>query len=86
VEIPDGTITGLGRRVAWTGTFPLVDASCPLSGEVQVRLALTTDGSTRGLGAWVGRLRVLDRRQVLADTDRAADREAVVADGWSLPG
>ena len=27
VEIPDGTITGWGRRVAWTGTFPLVDAS-----------------------------------------------------------
>ena len=86
VEIPDGTITGWGRRVAWTGTFPLVDTSGPLSGEVQVRLALTTDGSTRGLGAWVGRLRVLDRRQVLVDTDRAADREAVVADGWSLPG
>jgi len=86
VEIPDGTITGWGRRVAWTGTFPLVDTSGPLSGEVQVRLALTTDGSTRGLGAWVGRLRVLDRRQVLVDTDRPGDRDAVVADGWSLPG
>ena len=60
--------------------------SSDLSGEVQVRLALTTDGSTRGLGAWVGRLRVLDRRQVLADTERPEDRDSVVADGWSLPG
>jgi CubicO group peptidase (beta-lactamase class C family) len=86
VEIPDGTITGWGRRVAWTGTFPLVDGEVPLAGEVQTRLALTTDGSTRGLGAWVGRLRITDRREVLVDTDRPADREAVVADGWSLPG
>jgi hypothetical protein len=72
--------------VAWTGTFPLVDGEVPLAGEVQTRLALTTDGSTRGLGAWVGRLRITDRREVLVDTDRPADREAVVADGWSLPG
>ena len=86
VEIPDGTITGWGRRVAWTGTFPLADASGPLAGEVQVRLSLTTDGATRGLGAWVGALRIRDRREVLVDTDRTEDRQAVVAEGWSLPG
>jgi CubicO group peptidase (beta-lactamase class C family) len=86
VEIPDGTITGWGRRVAWTGEFPLADASGPLAGEVQVRLTLTTDGATRGLGAWVGALRIRDRREVLVDTDRPEDRELVVADGWSLPG
>lgn len=86
VEIPDGTITGWGRRAAWTGTFPLVDGAEPLVGEVQVRLSLTTDGSTRGLGAWVGRLRITDRREVVLDTDRPEDREAVVSDGWSLPG
>ncbi|MGP9536490.1 serine hydrolase [Brachybacterium sp. AOP43-C2-M15] len=85
VEVPDGRITGWGRRVAWTGVFPLVDADqAVLYGEVQLRLSLTTDGSTRGLGAWVGRLRVLDGRRDLFDTDRAEDRELVVADGWTV--
>ena len=86
VEIPDGTITGWGRRVAWTGAFPLTGADGPLAGEVQVRLSLTTDASTRGLGAWVGALRITDGREVLVDTDRAEDRQAVIADGWTLPG
>ncbi|MBB5833134.1 serine hydrolase [Brachybacterium aquaticum] len=88
VEVEDGTLTGWGRRVVWNGTFPLVQGGQALTGEVQLRLVLTTDGSTRGLGAWVGRLRGLaaDGRTVLMDTDRRADREQVVAEGWTLGG
>ena len=57
-----------------------------LAGEVQIRLAMTTDTATRGLGAWVGRIRVADGRDTLLDTDRAADREQIVADGWADAG
>ncbi|MDN5819856.1 MAG: serine hydrolase [Brachybacterium sp.] len=86
VEVADGQITGWGRRVAWDGAFALTDSDTPLVGEVQIRLRLTTDGSTRGLGAWVGRLRVLDDGQELFDSDRPDDRREVVADGWVLDG
>ena len=86
VEIPDGQTTGWGRRVAWTGAFALADGPVALRGEVQVRLSLTTDGSTRGLGAWVGRIRVTVGRAAVLDTDRREDRELVVADGWTLGG
>ena len=85
VEIPDGQITGWGRRVAWTGVFSLADGEQPLAGEVQIRLSLTTDTATRGLGAWVGRIQVLEGRRALVDTGRDADRELVHADGWSRP-
>ncbi|MGO1225395.1 MAG: serine hydrolase domain-containing protein [Brachybacterium sp.] len=85
VEVADGQITGWGRRVLWDGTFALTgDGGEPLSGEVQIRLRLDTDGSTRGLGAWVGRLRVVKGRKDVLDTDQPGDREQVVADGWSL--
>ncbi|HEX7352590.1 serine hydrolase domain-containing protein [Brachybacterium sp.] len=84
VEVPDGRVTGWGRRVVWDGEFALADGAEPLSGEVQIRLRLTTDGSTRGLGAWVGRLRVLQGREALFDTDRADDRAEVIAEGWTL--
>lgn len=87
VEVADGQITGWGRRVLWNGTFALTAGGGePLSGEVQIRLRLDTDGSTRGLGAWVGRLRVAEGRKDVLDTDRPGDREQVVADGWSLGG
>ncbi|NMA78559.1 MAG: serine hydrolase [Actinomycetales bacterium] len=85
VEIPDGQITGWGRRVAWTGVFALMEGEEALVGEVQIRLSLTTDTATRGLGAWVGRIQVLEGRRALVDTDRDADRELVHADGWSRP-
>ncbi|MFC7466130.1 serine hydrolase domain-containing protein [Brachybacterium sp. GCM10030252] len=85
VDVPDGQITGWGRRQQWTGTFPLVDSAGEVLGdEVQIRLTVTTDGATRGLGAWVGRIRVVDGHHELLDTDRAADREVIVADGWVL--
>ncbi|ATG53487.1 serine hydrolase [Brachybacterium ginsengisoli] len=83
VEVPDGQLTGWGRRAVWDGTFALADDGTPLVGEIQVRLRLSTDGSTRGLGAWVGRLRVLADGQELFDTDRSDDRAEVVADGWA---
>ena len=117
VAVPDGQITGWGRRQLWNGVFPLVDGSGPggsesggsesggsesggsdssgsagdgpdsgalpaLGGEVQIRLRMTTDTATRGLGAWIGRIQVADGRDTLLDTDRVADREQVVADGW----
>ncbi|MGP9682373.1 serine hydrolase domain-containing protein [Brachybacterium sp. AOP3-A1-3] len=117
VAVPDGQITGWGRRLRWNGVFPLVDGSGPggsdsggsesgglesggsdssgsvgdgpdssslpaLGGEVQIRLRMTTDTATRGLGARIGRIQVADGRDTLLDTDRAADREQVVADGW----
>ncbi|GAA4519254.1 serine hydrolase domain-containing protein [Brachybacterium paraconglomeratum] len=85
VEVPDGQITGWGRRAGWDGTFALTGAGGePLSGEAQIRLRLDTDGSTRGLGAWVGRIRVVQGGKDLLDTDRPGDREQVVADGWAL--
>ena len=86
VEIPDGRITGWGRRAAWTGMFPLADGESALAGEVQIRLTLTTDASTRGLGAWVDRIRVSEGRRELLNTDRDADRALVVADGWTREG
>lgn len=86
VEVPDGTLTGWGRRIAWNGVFPLVEDGVPLQGEVQVRLTLTTDASTRGLGAWVGRIRVRDRGTDVLDTDRVEDRELIIADGWTPAG
>lgn len=84
VEVPDGQITGWGRRVLWDGGFALADGGAPLTGEVQIRLRLSTDRSTRGLGAWVGRLRVLDEGQELFDSERSDDRQEVIADGWVL--
>src|SRR5699024_6149058 len=86
VEVPDGQITGWGQRAVWDGAFPLSAVAAPLAGEVQIRLRLSTDRSTRGLGAWVGRLRVLEEGQELFDSDRADDRREVVADGWVLGG
>ena len=83
VEVPDGILTGWGRRVAWTGMFALIRSAAPLQGEVQVRLLLTTDASTRGLGAWVGRIRVRDDGTDVLDTDRTEDRELIIADGWT---
>lgn len=86
VEVPDGQITGWGLRTVWDGTFPLSAVGAPPAGEVQIRLRLRTDRSTRGLGAWVGRLRVLEKGQELFDSDRSDDRQEVVADGWALGG
>ena len=87
VEVADGKITGWGRRALWNGIFALTGAvGEPLSGEIQIRLRLDTDGSTRGLGAWVGRLRVAVGTEDVLDTERPGDREQVVADGWSLGG
>ncbi|MDN5688631.1 MAG: serine hydrolase [Brachybacterium sp.] len=86
VAIADGRITGWGRRERWDGTFPLVHGTEVMSGEVEVRLTLTTDRSTRGLGAWVGRIRVSDGSQDVLDTDRPADRDQVVAEGWMREG
>ncbi|WP_394213922.1 serine hydrolase domain-containing protein [Brachybacterium vulturis] len=82
VEVPDGQITGWGRRAAWDTTFTLTDGGTPLVGEVQIRLRLRTDRSTRGLGAWVGRLRVLDAGHELFDSDRSDDRREILAEGW----
>ncbi|RCS75189.1 serine hydrolase [Brachybacterium alimentarium] len=79
VEVPAGEITGWGRRQRWTGTFAV-----PGSGETQLRLSLVTDAATRGLGAWAGRVRVLDGGEAVLDTDRPDDRDLVVADGWEL--
>ena len=53
---------------------------------MQIRLTLTTDASTRGLGAWVDRIRVSEGRRELLNTDRDADRALVVADGWTREG
>src|SRR5699024_7241695 len=86
VEVPDGQITGWGLRTVWDGTFPLSAVGAPPAGAVQIRLRLRTDRSTRGLGAWVGRRGVLEMGQELFDSDRAADRREVVADGWALGG
>lgn len=86
VEVPDGQITGWGQRAVWDGAFPLSAVGAPLLGEVQIRLRLSTDRATRGLGAWVGRLRVLEEGQELFDSDRSDDRREVVADGWVLGG
>ena len=83
VEVPAGEITGWGRRAAWTGVFALAAGAAPAAGEVEVRLSLRTDNTTRGLGVWVGRLRVVEESEVLLDTDREADRALVVADGWT---
>ena len=86
VEVPDGRITGWGRRAVWDGAFALSAGGGPLIGEVQIRLRLSTDRSTRGLGASVGRLRVLEDGQELFDSDRSDDRQEVVADGWARGG
>ncbi|ATG50702.1 serine hydrolase [Brachybacterium vulturis] len=86
VEVPDGRITGWGRRVVWDGTFALADGGAPLVGEVQIRLRLTTGGPPRGLGARVGRLRVLDGGHELFDSHRPDDRREILADGWVLGG
>ncbi len=83
VEITDGRLTGWGRRAVWEGRFPLTADGAPMTGEVQVRLRLATDGAVRGLGAWAGRLRVRDGGTDLVDTDRAADAGLLVAEGWS---
>ncbi|WP_245822971.1 immune inhibitor A [Brachybacterium avium] len=86
VEVADGQITGWGRRVVWDGAFALTDDGAPLVGVVRIRLRLRTDGPMRGLGAFVGRLRVLDDGQELFDSDRSDDRRDVVADGWVRDG
>ncbi|GAA1491185.1 serine hydrolase domain-containing protein [Brachybacterium sacelli] len=83
IAVPDGQITGWGRRRRWQGAFPLVDGEEAMSGEVELRLTLTTDRATRGLGAWVGRIRVTDGKRDVLDTARTEDREHVVAEGWT---
>lgn len=82
IEVPEGQITGWGGRCAWRGVFPLVDDGAPLTGEVELRATVTTDAQVRGLGTWIGRIRVEDGGQVLLDTDRPEDAEQVEADGW----
>ena len=86
IEVTEGEITGWGRRRRWDGTFALVDGEEPMGGEVEIRLTLRTDRSTRGLGAWVGRIRISDGSEDVLDTDRPGDREQVVADGWTREG
>lgn len=86
VEVPDGQITGWGERTLWDGEFPLVADGQTLTGEVEIRLVLTTDGSTRGLGAYVPRLRATEGKRTLLDTDRRGDRASVVVDGWTPAG
>lgn len=84
IDAPTGTLTGWGRRALWHATFPLVAGGSPLTGEVQLRFTVTTDGLTRGLGAWVDRIQVraAGGGKKLLDTQRGRDRDAVVADGW----
>ena len=82
IEVPTGTVTGWGRRALWDATFPLVAEGEPLQGETQLRLTLTTDSNTRGLGVWVDRLEVRDESGKLFDSQRRRDRDALVADGW----
>ena len=87
VEIPSGQITGWGERAVWHGAFPLAGADGgPLRGRIQLRLRLVTDDNTRGLGAWVQRIRLVEGSSVIVDTDRAEDHAAVQADGWSIGG
>ena len=84
IDAPTGSLTGWGRRARWDATFPLVAGGSPLTGEVQLRLTATTDGLTRGLGVWVGRIQVraAGGGKKLLDTQRGRDRDAFVADGW----
>ncbi|MBE9403346.1 serine hydrolase [Brachybacterium sp. Marseille-Q2903] len=84
IGAPTGSLTGWGRRARWDATFPLVAGGSPLTGEVQLRLAAATDGLTRGLGVWVGRIQVraAGGGKKLLDTQRGRDRDAFVADGW----
>lgn len=84
IDAPAGSLTGWGRRARWDATFPLVAGGSPLTGEVQLRLTAATDGLTRGLGVWVGRIQVraAGGGKKLLDTQRGRDRDAFVADGW----
>ena len=84
IDAPTGSLTGWGRRARWDATFPLLAGGSPLTGEVQLRLTATTDGLTRGLGVWVGRIQVraAGGGKKLLDTQRGRDRDAFVADGW----
>ena len=84
IGAPTGSLTGWGRRARWDARFPLVAGGSPLTGEVQLRLTATTDGLTRGLGVWVGRIQVraAGGGKKLLDTQRGRDRDAFVADGW----
>ena len=82
IDVPEGQITGWGGRRAWHGEFPLPGDEQPLTGEVELRATLTTDAAVRGLGAFIGRIRVRDGRRTLLDTDRRRDAEQVEADGW----
>ena len=84
IGAPIGSLTGWGRRARWDATFPLVAGGSPLTGEVQLRLTAATDGLTRGLGVWVGRIQVraAGGGKKLLDTQRGRDRDAFVADGW----
>lgn len=84
IDAPTGSLTGWGRRALWDATFPLVAGGSPLTGEVQLRFTVTTDGLTRGLGVWVVRIQVraAGGGKKLLDTQRGRDRDAFVADGW----
>src|SRR5699024_12250307 len=59
-EVPEGQITGWGARRVWHGEFPLTDGGQALTGELELRAFVTTDAQVRGLGTWIGRIRVRD--------------------------
>ena len=82
VEVPEGQITGWGARRVWHGEFPLTDGGPALTGELELRASVTTDAQVRGLGTWIGRIRVRDGDRDLLDTDRPEDAELVESDGW----
>lgn len=83
-ELPATGMTGWGGREMLTVSAPVVDADGKaVHGELLLRLALTTDAATRGLGAWVERLRVRTDHAPVLDTRRRHDRAEVVAEGWT---
>src|SRR5699024_9716181 len=81
-EVPERQITGWGARRVWHGEFPLTDGGQALTGELELRASVTTDAQVRGLGTWIGRIRVRDGDRDLLDTDRPEDAELVESDGW----
>jgi hypothetical protein len=76
----DGVVSGFGEHRWWDATFPLDG----LAGEVTVRLSYVTDALYGGQGVYLDRVRVDSADGPVFDDRQPADRERMVADGWSL--
>ncbi|PFG39580.1 CubicO group peptidase (beta-lactamase class C family) [Georgenia soli] len=76
----DGVVSGFGDHRWWDATFPLDG----LAGDVTVRLSYVTDALYSGQGVYLDRVRVDSDRGPLFDDRRPADRERMVAEGWTL--